>query len=112
MVRPLMDKCQWVGVLSYVGSTTSTRIGADRDIYELQRLVPGLHGYLCFRRDERASPGSKGGFIQSLGMEEVHFYDDGKDHVDSGTAAGANAVLVSKNRGQGRKQVAEAIHRL
>ena len=86
-------------VLSYVGSTTWTRVEADADIRARMVLVPGLQGYLCFRRSKTVEPGNKGGFIRALGAANVWFFDDSPDHVESGKAAGADCLLVSKEDG-------------
>jgi len=81
-------------VLSFVGSTTPTRVEADADIQAMMALVPELQGWLCFRRSEAVEPGNKGGFIRALGATSVCFFDDSEDHVESGKAAGADSVLV------------------
>lgn len=44
-------------VLSYVGSTTRTRVEADADIRARIVLVPGLQGYLCFRQSDKVEQG-------------------------------------------------------
>jgi len=92
-------------VLSYVGSTTPTRVGADADIQARMAVVPELQGWLCFRRSEAAEAGNKGGFIRALGATSVCFFDDSSDHVASGRAAGADSVQVPKNSELAAKRV-------
>lgn len=92
-------------VLSYVGSTTPMRVGADADIQARMALVPELQGWLCFRRSEVAEAGNKGGFIRALGAMSVCFFDDSEDHVASGAAAGADSVRVPKNSELAAKRV-------
>lgn len=104
LVAPFV-KSHSLHVLSYVGSTTSTRVGADADIQARMALVPELQGWLCFRRSEAVEPGNKGGFIRALGASGVCFFDDSSDHVASGLAAGADSVLVPTNSESAAKQV-------
>lgn len=104
LVAPFV-KSHSLHVLSYVGSTTSTRVDADADIQARMALVPELQGWLCFRRSESVEPGNKGGFIRALGASSVCFFDDSSDHVASGLAAGADSVLVPTNSESAAKQV-------
>ena len=78
-----------VAVLSFVGSTTGTRVSAHQQI-----LKYGVPGYLCFARSDTPSPGSKGGFVQSTGVK-LSFADDSTDHVASVKATGSVALHVS-----------------
>lgn len=104
LVAPLVGSHS-LHVLSYVGSTTPTRVGVDADIKARMALVPELQGWLCFHRSEVVEPGNKGGFIQALGATSVCFFDDSQDHVESGKAAGADSVLVPKNSELAAKRV-------
>ena len=97
-----------VYVLSYVGSTTGTRLGAQEFMEEIRQHCEDISCYLCFRRDEKATPGSKGGFIAQLNAESVVFFDDGEDHVKSATAAGAKATLINKDSKRARQQLLAA----
>jgi len=100
-------------VLSYVGSTTPTRVEADADIRAMMALVPELRGWLCFRRSEAVEPGNKGGFIRALGATSVCFFDDSEDHVKSGKAAGADSVLVpSKSALEAKRLIGKKLHEL
>ena len=56
MIKPFADN-HALFVLSYVGSTTRTRVEADADIRARMVLVPGLQGYLCFRRSDKVEQG-------------------------------------------------------
>lgn len=109
LVNPLTEAYDFVGILSFVGSTTETRKDATRYINELMMWVPKLRGYLCFRRDDRASPGSKGGFITCLSSSEVHFFDDSYDHVQSARAAKANAVQIEVNQQRAQQQLEKIV---
>lgn len=109
LVRPLFDHYVWIGLLSFVGSTTPIRTEADKDIKQRMALIPGLHGYLCFRRNEHALPGTKGGFIQSLDAQHVVFFDDGADHVASAIEAGAVAHFISRKSSEARLQLKQLI---
>lgn len=108
LVTPLTETF-FVCILSYVGSTTETRKDATRYINELMMLVPKLKGYLCFRRDDRASPGSKGGFISCLSSSEVHFFDDSYDHVQSARAAKAKVVQIEVNQRRAQEQLEKIV---
>lgn len=100
-------------VLSYVGSTTSTRVEADADIQARMALVPELQGWLCFYRSEAAKAGNKGGFIRALGATSVCFFDDSKDHVQSGKDAGADSVLVpSKSAPEAKRVIGKKLQKL
>lgn len=80
LVQPLQSK---VYLLSYVGSTTNTRLGACQWMEDLIKLAPHVNAFLCFARKDSPAPGNKGGFIQSLGSPDVTFLDDGKDHIEA-----------------------------
>lgn len=78
-----------VKILSFVGSTTQTRVDAHHQILEY-----GVPGYLCFARKDTAGAGSKGGFIVATGVADaLVFADDSEDHVASAKDAGAKDVL-------------------
>lgn len=112
LVAPFV-KTHTLHVLSYVGSTTPTRVEADADIQARMALVPELHGWLCFRRSEVVEAGNKGGFIRALGASSVCFFDDSEDHVASGKAAGADSVLVSsKDRREARRTIGRKLREL
>lgn len=97
LVRPFLEEGWQVTILSYVGSTTTTRIGAQDFALSLYKLVPDIDAYLCFRRGSLVEASNKGGFIKALGAPEVHFFDDSDDHIESGTHAGASSYLVTKD---------------
>lgn len=98
-----------VYVLSYVGSTTNTRLEAQEYMEEIQQHCEHINCYLCFHRDDKATPGSKGGFITQLNAESVVFFDDGDDHVRSAEAAGAKAILIDKDSERARQQLIAAL---
>jgi hypothetical protein len=112
LVSPLIDQYEWVGILSFVGSTTQTRKDADGYIKLLMARCPKLKGYLCFRRNETAFPGTKGGFITCLNAAEVHFFDDGEDHIVSAEAAGVTATLISRDERTARQQISDGVSKL
>jgi hypothetical protein len=112
LIRPLVDKYEWVAVLSFVGSTTKTRLDADAQIKKMMYLLPEIKGYLCFARKEAADAGTKGGFIRALNVAECWFYDDSSDHIASATAAGAHATLIHMDRLTARSQLETAVNAL
>lgn len=109
LAAPLAAKGWHVLVLSYVGSTTNTRLGAQDYAAEMHQHLPALDAYLCFQRGEGVLPSNKGGFIAALGAAETQFLDDGEDHIASGKAAGAVAHLVTKNPHRARKFIAKTL---
>jgi hypothetical protein len=87
------DDCN-VTILSYVGTTTSTRIAAHHQILELAEGT-GVKGYLCFARSDEPKPGNKGGFVGAMcNVSDITFADDSEDHVEAVSKTGANAVHI------------------
>ena len=89
-------KVDKVVVLSFVGTTTDTRVEADTQIREIVAAIKSkpIDGYLCFKRGDHVRPGNKGGFIAASGASQVYFLDDSSDHIAAGTAAGAMCTQI------------------
>lgn len=98
LVKPFIDNYK-IFILSYVGSTSKTRIEADEDIRKIMISLPKLQGFLCFRRGDTSQPGNKGGFIKSLKSKNTTFFDDSEDHISAGKDALASSFLVPVDKG-------------
>lgn len=82
-------------ILSFVGTTTETRIQAQKDMVLYRELIPDLDTYLCFKRGDAPAPGNKGHFIAMMQpASSIHFLDDHEDHIKAGLAAGATVHHV------------------
>lgn len=71
-------------ILSYVGTTTQTRITAHNDIMLFKDTIEG--GYLCFRKEPTLHTGNKGHFIMKMcnnGGSCKLFVDDSEDNCSS-----------------------------
>lgn len=93
-VGPLKDKYDHVVLLSYVGTTTDTRTGAETQMREFHEGLPWIHGYLCFKRGAAVATGNKGDFIGRLQAIHVDFLDDHEDHIAAGRESGAVSHLI------------------
>jgi len=79
-------------ILSYVGSTTITRINTHAEVLDYK-----LPGWLCFQKKETADPGSKGhflGILKEQGFRPILF-DDSEDNIMSALAADCDARLIT-----------------
>lgn len=110
LVAPLIPRYHVV-LLSYVGTTTRTRIDAEAQMREFHAALPMIDGYLCFRRGDTVAPGNKGHFISLVRAGKVTFLDDGADHIASGKAAGARCFLIPKPP-QGEAEVVSILQKL
>lgn len=70
-------------LLSYVGTTTQTRIDAQTDMLAYMAHAANVCAFTCFHRGDTVELSNKGHFVQMLMDPEttVHFFDDGLDHV-------------------------------
>jgi hypothetical protein len=71
-------------ILSYVGSTTNTRITAHDDIMSRKDTIKG--GYLCFKKGPTLHTGNKGHFIMKMcnnGGNCTLFVDDSEENCAS-----------------------------
>ena len=88
----LQERGWTIVILSYVGTTTATRVAAHQEIlgYTADFRV------LCFRRGDMLNPGNKGyllGLLRNF-FTELIFLDDSEDHVTSGLLAKADARQI------------------
>ena len=86
-----------VVLLSYVGTTTQTRIEAQTAMEQYVREVghqPLVSAFVCFHRGDTVEPSNKGHFVQMLHAPSVLFFDDSTDHVSAAQNAGADAHHV------------------
>ena len=89
-----------VVLLSYVGTTTQTRIEAQAAMEQYVREVTAgnqllVSAFVCFHRGGTVEPSNKGHFVQMLHAPSVLFFDDSTDHVSAAQSAGADAHLVT-----------------
>lgn len=97
LIKPILNRK--VYILSYVGSTTNTRLEACEWLEKLLQISPNVKPYLCFYRKNVMATGNKGGFISMLSCPNVIFLDDSEDHFMS-AASLSTAYLVPEEGGK------------
>ena len=77
-------------ILSYVGSTTKTRIGAQEDMIKYKA---NFH-FTCFRKKMTAELGTKGHLMKMLDTEDATLLDDNHKNCACAINAGHKAIQI------------------
>jgi hypothetical protein len=95
-------------ILSYVGALTPTRIDA-------QELIPKYNAnyhFLCFKKKQNASVGTKGHFMRCMGVEHAVLLDDSDINCKSARIAGFEGVQISRDEDTARREVIDYLNKM